>query len=172
MINTIMFFEVLAVVEVAECFLDKYRFYMNLYHASPRLLPTSGIEEAFPLISRADEHHRVIGSAIRQILHCIKGGQVKVIAISGNAGIVNGRAVSKALEDLPEIRSMFEVVISVSVSLCKSINDSIDEVRTAIAEQMHRLVGADMSLPLDEALKSYNFLLFLHCCNAKIDLHH
>ncbi|PSS19421.1 Disease resistance protein [Actinidia chinensis var. chinensis] len=172
MINTTTFNEVLTVVKVAEYFLDKYSFYMNLYHVSLRFLPTSGLEEAFALISRADEHHRVVGSAIRQILHCIKGGHVKVIAISGNAGIVNGRTVSKALEDLPEMRSMFEVVISVSVSLCQSMNDSIDEVRTAIAEQMHRLVGADMSLPLDEALKSYNFLLFLHCCNEEIDLHH
>ncbi|KAF5962214.1 hypothetical protein HYC85_003423 [Camellia sinensis] len=145
-------------VDVDRC-LAKYDFDINLYYASLKMAGIAVQAERYELISRAEQY----SFAIRQILQCVKGELLKVIGISDQ----DAEIVTKDLADLPEIRSIFEVVISVCVSQCRSIS----EVQTHIAEQIHRLVVTEISLPLDEALKPYKFLLFLHCDDEKTDLH-
>ncbi|XP_057503047.1 disease resistance protein RPS2-like [Actinidia eriantha] len=163
-------------VKYLEYRLDKYGFYINLYYASLRL-PIWGLEETLVKICGTEEQGRIIGSVIRQIVYCFKEGELKVIGISSCPGIANATIVTKALEDLLEIRSMFEVIVSAKVSQFHSIS----EVQTHIAEQIHRLLGTDISqrllgtdilLPIDAALKPYkNFLLVLDCPSEGINLH-
>ncbi|XP_028079659.1 uncharacterized protein LOC114281418 [Camellia sinensis] len=148
-----------AVLEDVDRCLAKYDFDINLYYASLKMAGIAVQAERYELISGAERYN----FAIRQILQCVKGELLKVIGISGQ----DAEMVTKDLADLPEMRSMFAVVISVFVSQCRSIS----EVQTHIAEQIHRLVVTEISLPLDEALKPYKFLLFLHCDDEKTDLH-
>ncbi|KAF7126343.1 hypothetical protein RHSIM_Rhsim11G0064600 [Rhododendron simsii] len=150
-------------VDDFEYCLDKYGFHMNLYHASLRLLSTSGLKEALASVCEAEERRRwIIDSAVRQIACCIKGGNLSAIGISCYAGIANAGILTKALEDLPEIKSMFGAIIRATVLPCHNVR----EVQTSIAQEIHRLVGTDLSLPF----KRYKFLLFLHSSNEKIDL--
>ncbi|PSS19420.1 Disease resistance protein [Actinidia chinensis var. chinensis] len=164
-------------VKYLEYHLDKHGFHINLYYASLRLLPRCGLEGVLVKMCGTEEQGRIIGSALRQIVYCFKEGELKVIGISSCPGIANATIVTKALEDLPEIRSMFEVVVSAKVLQFHSIS----EVQTHIAEQIHRflvtdilqrLLGTDISLPIDAALKPYkNFLLVLDCPSEGINLH-
>ncbi|GMP79238.1 hypothetical protein CsSME_00034865 [Camellia sinensis var. sinensis] len=89
---------------------------------------------------------RVIDSSVRQILHCFEAEQLKVIAISR----YSAEMLTAALEYQSVKRGMFNLVINVCI---------------------HGLTGTDISLPLDETLKPYKFLLFLDCRKQIIDPH-
>lgn len=151
-------------VDDFEYCLDKYDFHMNLYHASLRLVSRSGLKELLELVCGTEEWRRqLIDSSIRQIIHCVKDCKPSAIGISSYSGIANAGILTKALEDLPEIKSMFGAVIGATVLPCHNVR----EVQTSIAQEIQRILGNDLSLPITP----YKFLLFLHCSNEKIDLH-
>lgn len=77
-------------------------------------------------------------------------------------GIANAGILTKALEDLPEIKSMFGAIIRATVLPCHNVR----EVQTSIAQEMNRLVGTGLSKPFPP----FKFLLLLHSSNEKIDL--
>ncbi|KAI8003475.1 putative disease resistance protein [Camellia lanceoleosa] len=116
-----------------------------------------------PQHDRQEVEVHIIGSAVRQIFHFFEGGQLKVIGISGYRPVM----VREALKDQSVKRGLFNLVISVRVQE----DYGICEVQNSIAQEIHRITGTDISLPIDEALKPYNFLLFLDCRNQIIDLH-
>uniref|UniRef100_A0A5B7B1M6 Lipoxygenase n=1 Tax=Davidia involucrata TaxID=16924 RepID=A0A5B7B1M6_DAVIN len=96
--------------------------------------------------------------AIRQISKCIKEGEIRRIGISGFLA----EKVAEALKDLPEIRSMFDVVLCISVSR----HHTIKEIERDIALQINEIRRtATSKAPLG------NFLLLLDCINEDGDLH-
>ncbi|KAI8026807.1 putative disease resistance protein [Camellia lanceoleosa] len=105
---------------------------------------------------------RAITSSICLVSRCIMEERMKLIAISGHGA---GKAV-KALKDIPEIQSKFDVVLDISVSQ----HHSNEEVLMDITKQIHghEFPETDILLPLDELLKPYNFLLMLDFIDGHI----
>ncbi|XAR54578.1 hypothetical protein NMG60_11029779 [Bertholletia excelsa] len=102
-----------------------------------------------------------IDSATRQASQYITEGKTKLLAISG----CYTEKAAKALQEMTCLRSKFDVILSVSIPL----HHSIEQVKMEIFEQLHEFMGIDkVLLPLDEALKSCNFLLLLDCSNGGI----
>ncbi|KAL7205710.1 hypothetical protein ACSBR2_018606 [Camellia fascicularis] len=106
--------------------------------------------------------NRAITSSICLFSRCIMEERMKLIAISGHGA---GKAV-KALKDIPEIQSKFDVVLYISVSQ----HHSNEEVLMDITKQIHghEFPETDILLPLDELLKPYNFLLMLDFIDGHI----
>ncbi|XAR49329.1 hypothetical protein NMG60_11032498 [Bertholletia excelsa] len=109
-------------------------------------------------------NHWAYNSTICQASQCIMEGTMNLIAISG----ADARKVIKALRDISSLRSKFNVVMYIYASQ----HHNTEEVQTEIAQNLHEFSGStdniNIILPLDEALKSVNFLLLFDCVDGGI----
>ncbi|XP_034702577.1 probable disease resistance protein At4g27220 [Vitis riparia] len=101
-----------------------------------------------------------IDFAIRQILEYIEIPELRRIGISG---IDDTRLVSR-LKNLPSIRNMFDVIILVSASNYKTI----EEIEDSIARELG--LSTVSTQQVDELLKNKNFLILLNDIDHSIKL--
>ncbi|KAK3037733.1 hypothetical protein RJ639_031104 [Escallonia herrerae] len=106
-------------------------------------------------------------SAIRQAMKCIQERTFRSIGISG----IGGKEVANALTNLPEIRNMFSVVLSVSISRYLTIQDVERHIKQQIHAWTKRTKGIDISVPLNFPFQHYKCLLLLDCIDEPINLY-
>ncbi|KAJ9687668.1 hypothetical protein PVL29_016237 [Vitis rotundifolia] len=102
-----------------------------------------------------------IDFAIRQILEYIEIPEFRRIEISGVDDI---RFVSR-LKNMPSIRNMFDIIILVSASNCRTI----EEIEDSIARELG-LSTLSTQQEVDELLKNKNFLILLNDIDCSIKL--
>ncbi|KAK2998454.1 hypothetical protein RJ639_023962 [Escallonia herrerae] len=106
-------------------------------------------------------------SAIRQAMKCIQERTFRSIGISG----VGGKEVAKALTNLPEVRNMFSVILSVSISRHLTIQDVERHIKQQIHAWTKRTKCIDISMPVNVPFQHYNCLLLLDCIDEPINLY-
>ncbi|GKC35957.1 disease resistance protein [Tanacetum coccineum] len=110
-------------------------------------------------------HSSTIVSARDQALRCINDLKVKIIGISGT----DAWEVADALNDLPELQSVFDMVLFVRVK----DHNSMEELLNHIEEEIHRFKrrSSETGNIIDVSDNLLNCLLFVDCSEDFIDLH-
>ncbi|GKD20005.1 disease resistance protein [Tanacetum coccineum] len=113
----------------------------------------------------AEIHASTVFSARDRSLRCIKDLKVKILGISG----IDAHEVAETLKDLPELKSVFDMVLFVRAKH----NHSIEELLNDIKEDIHlwKKQCSESSSIVNVLENSLNCLLFVDCSEDFVDLH-
>ncbi|RVW73896.1 hypothetical protein CK203_059932 [Vitis vinifera] len=153
-------------VNLLEVVSDITRLLYHSFHDIEAYLPHDMIEKmrkktTESRMPKKEVLNLTIDFAIRQILEYIEIPELRRINISG---IDDTRLVSR-LKNLPSIRNMFDVIVLVSASNYKTI----EEIEDSIARELG-LSTLSTQQEVDELLKNKNFLILLNDIDHSIKL--